>query len=136
MTPLFERRPRRWRKNLFDDLPFEKQQEARQRLSYYLENHRGDSRRGLLPILIGQARRWTMTSQGERTRWGKSMAGKRGAKALYQKLQSQGLTGNSHPYAHKASRKSVARRKSRKEEKEGQRFGLPARTRSKLLPIG
>jgi hypothetical protein len=135
MTPLFVRHPRRYREHLFDDLPLEKQEEAQQRLWRYCHEHRGDPRRGLYPILIGQARRWTMTSQEERSRWGRIMAGKRGAKALYQKLQSQGLTGKNHPYAHKAARKSVARRKNRKEETERQRPGLPVKTRCKWLPI-
>jgi hypothetical protein len=138
--PLFARNPRRWRKNLFDDLPFEKQQEAQRRLGRYCENHRGDSRRGLLAILIGQARRWALTSQEERSRLGHSLLASRAARALQQKLREQGLSGPDHPFAHRAARISMLRRKSKRknceEELERQKLKLPPKTRSKWLPIG
>jgi hypothetical protein len=128
VTPLFERRPRRWRRNLFDDLPFEKQQEAQERLAEYCKNHRGDSRRGLMPILIGQARRWTMTSPAERSRWGRRMLAKRGGYAVQQLYREQGRTGDQHP-AHKAAKISVEHRRKLKkkceEEQPPQGFPLP-----------
>ena len=138
MTPLFERKPQRWRKNLFDDLPFEKQREAQWRLGRYCEKHRGDSRRGLLAILIGQARRWTMTSPDERSQWGRTMLAKLGGHRVQQMYREQGRIGEKHP-SQKAARISVAHRKRAKELKqeaeETERLGLGPKPRTKYLPI-
>ena len=88
MPPLFKRHARRHRRYLFDDLPREAQWAAEQRLWRYLQKHRGNLKKGIFPILVGQARRWTMTSQEERSQWGRTMFAKRGGYAV-QRLFNQ-----------------------------------------------
>jgi hypothetical protein len=136
--PLFVRQPRCWRKNLFDDLPLERQQEAQRRLGRYYENHRGDSRRGLRPILIGLARRWAMTTPEERRKVGLTLRATMAGYAVQRKYREQGRTGEKHP-SQKAARISVAHRKRARELKQEaeQRecLGLGPKSRTKYLPL-
>lgn len=134
----FVRQPRRYRKYLFDDLPFEKQREAQGRLARYCENHRGDSRRGLLAILIGNARRWTMTTPEERRKLGLTLRATMAGYATQRKYRAQGRTGEKHP-SQKAARISVEcrnrARELKQEAEQGERQGLGPKPRSKYLPI-
>lgn len=139
MAPLFKRRPRQYRSQLFDDLPFEAQREAQERLFRYLQKWKRNLRRGIYPILVGLARRWTMTSQEERSGWGRSMLAKRGGYAIQRLYREQGRTGEKHP-AHKAARVSAARRLWRKMDREEEQrritLGVQPKTRHKVLSSG
>jgi hypothetical protein len=79
-----------------------------------------------------------MTSQEERSQWGRSMLAKRGGYAVQEGYRREGRTGDQHP-AHKAAEKSVERRRDRK-KKRGFEQQLPQappaspQTRRKLLP--
>ena len=139
MTILFERKQRRWQTNLFDDLPFEKRQEAQWRFGRYCENHKGDPRwTSLYPILIGLARRWAMTTPEERRKVGLMLRATMAGYAGQRKYREQGRIGETHP-SQKAGRISVAHRKRAKELKqeaeERERLGLGPKPRTKYLPI-
>jgi hypothetical protein len=136
MTPLFKRHPRRHRRHLFDDLPYEAQREASSRYLRSCQKWGRDLPSWRRAILIGQARRWTMTSQEERSQWGRSMLAKRGGYAVQQRYRREGRTGDQHP-AHKAAKKSVECRKKKRILEQQLLQALPAspQTRRRLLPI-
>jgi hypothetical protein len=137
--PGFIRQQRRWGNNLFDDLPFEAEQEAQKRLRRYCENHRGNPKwRWLYPILIGLARRWAMTTVEERRKVARTLRATMAGYATQRKYRKQGRTGEKHP-SQKAARISVAHRKRarelKQEEEQRERQGLGPKTRTKYLPI-
>jgi len=77
-----------------------------------------------------------MTSQEERSQWGRSMLAKRGGHAVQERYRREGRIGDQHP-AHKAAKKSVERRKRKLILEQQLPQALPAspQTRCKLLPI-
>jgi hypothetical protein len=136
ITPLFKRQARRCRRHLFDDLPYEARQEAWSRYWRSCQKWGRDLPAWRRAILIGQARRWTMTSQEERSQWGRSMLAKRGGYAVQERYRREGRIGAQHP-AHKAAKKSVERRKRKLILEQQLSQALPAspQTKRKLLPI-
>jgi hypothetical protein len=138
VTPLFARRPRRYREHLFDDLPLEARQEANWRYWRSCKRWEGNLPGWRRAILIGQARRWAMTSEEDRSQWGRTMLAKVGGYAVQLMYREKGRTGEKHP-ARKAAKISVLHRrwkwKNCEEERQRQKLGLPPKTRSKVLPI-
>src|SRR5215468_10645578 len=137
MTPLFQRNLRQHRSLLFDDLPFEAQQEAMSRFWRSCQKWGRDLPGWRRAILIGQARRWTMTSQEARSQWGRSMLAKRGGYAVQRLYRQQGRTGDLHP-ARMASKISAKVRKERKDRREQEKHPnglLIQKTMHKVLPI-
>src|SRR6516225_10972123 len=135
MAALFKRHTRRYRRNLFDDLPFEAQQEAMSRYWRSCQKWGRDLPGWRRAILIGQARRWTKTSQEERSQWGRSMLAKRGGYAVQERYRREGRIGDQHP-AHKAAERSADLRKQCKDKREQhQKMLIIPRLRHKLLSI-
>jgi hypothetical protein len=95
---------------MFGDLPCDVQLEAIRRYKLMTEKWGRDLPGWRRAILVGQAKRWAMTSDEERSRWGRAMLAKRGGLAVQNKYRIEGRIGPKHP-AHKASAKSVTRRK-------------------------
>ncbi len=79
-----------------------------------------------------------MTSEQERSQWGRSMLAKRGGYAVQQLYREEGRVGDQHP-AHKAAKNSAEKRRERKIKRELEKQypqGSPTatETRHKLLP--
>ncbi len=131
----FVRQPRRFEKDLFDDLVPVLRSKAEALLAEFCRKHRLRlaSERWLYPVLIGQARRLAVNPPT--SAWGRSMLSRLGGQRVQQLYREQGRTGRDHP-AHKAARISANRRRSRKEEKLRVATGLPPRTRSTWTDIG
>ena len=137
MTPLFRRRSSTKRTQLFDDLPRDVQLEAIRRYKHMTEKWGRDLPGWRRAILIGQAKRWAMTSEEERSQWGRSMLAKRGGYAVQRLYRSQGRTGTKHP-VQKAAKESARRRQRQKTEPvlhDAQTQCGIAKTKHKLLPI-
>lgn len=148
MAPLFKRRQRKAK--YFGGLPYEVQLEAMRLYRRMSEKWGRDLPGWRRAILIGQAKRWAMSSAEERSQWGRSMLAKRGGYAVQNKYRLEGLTGPKHP-AHKASSKSANRRRWNKRKKaptdlqnalqprnvmqSSERDPQAPRLRSRLLPL-
>ena len=128
---------KRWRKNLFDDLPLEAQWRAHEWLARFYERRNGVVRGYQRPILIGRAR-W-LALHPPTSEWGRSMRAKKGGYAVQRQYVMEGRTGERHP-AHRASAISASRRKFRKrkreEAEEREKQGLPPKPRHWFLPTG
>jgi len=78
-----------------------------------------------------------MTSQEERSQWGRSMLAKRGGYAVQRLYREQSRVGDQHP-AHKAAKVSAKVRKERNERREKEKHPnglLIQKARHKMLPI-
>jgi hypothetical protein len=135
MPPLFERRPRRYRQHLFDDLPLELRWKAEGWLSHLCQKWRGNLPGWRMAILIGRAR-WLALNPPD-SAWGRRMLARRGGLATQERYRREGRIGTRHP-AHKAAQISARNRRWRKqkeqEEQQRKALGLPPMTRHKVLP--
>lgn len=127
---------KRWRKNLFDDLPLELQWRARGWLTKFYQRWKGDLPGWRRAILIGRAR-W-LALHPPSSGWGRSMLAKKGGHAVQRRYVMEGRTGERHP-AHKAARFSASLRSGRMrrqaEAEEHERLGLSPKPRHWYLPI-
>ena len=131
----FARRPRRYKKHQFDDLPLEERWRAEGWLGEFCRRWKGDLPTWRLAILAGQARRLARTSPEQRSQWGRTMLAKRGGYAVQRSYVVKGRTGAKHP-AHRAARVSASRRRLRKEERVREALGEPPKPGVKWLEIG
>ena len=117
---------KRWRKNLFDDLPLELQWRARGWLTRFYQRWKGDLPGWRRAILIGRAR-W-LALHPPTSDWGRRMLAIHGGQSVQRLYQMQGRVGKLHP-AHRASQISASKRKfrrrQREEAEERERLGLP-----------
>jgi hypothetical protein len=119
----------------FDDLPFDAQQRAYQWLHRFVTRRKathGGVEDWLLPIYVGKARHLALTTPEERSKWGRSMLGKRGGLAVQRRYQLEGR----NPTA-RATLCRVVRQRARKQDaaEESMRatLGLPPPPRESRL---
>jgi len=109
------RHRRRNQRGYFDEMPFAVQQHASEWLAHFLERH-PCCPGWRFPILVGKAKRLALTSEEERSAWGRSMQAKKGGYAVQQRYRWEGRIGLDRP-ALKAAEVSAAQRKWRRQER-------------------
>ena len=133
----FARRPRRYKRDLFDDLPLEIRWRAEGWLAEFCRRWKGNLPSWRRAILIGRAR-W-LALNPPTSEWGRAMLARLGGLRVQELYREQGRTGEKHP-SHKAARISVAHRKRARELKQEaeqrERLGLGPKPRTAYLPVG
>jgi len=108
----------------FQDLPWDVRNRAHQWLNRFMKRWGRDMPRWRFAILVGQAKRLALTSAEERSKWGRSMLGKRGGHAVQHRYQIEGR----HPTASATLtriHKQKAKLRADEEAQQRAQLGLP-----------
>jgi hypothetical protein len=121
----------------FEDLPFAAQQRAYQWLDQFVtrrEATHGGVADWLLPIYVGKARRLALTTPEERSKWGRSMLGKRGGLAVQRRYRLEGRNPTARATLCRVVKQRAKKREAAEEEMRAS-LGLPPSPRVKYLPL-
>lgn len=125
MNQTYPRRPRRWRDRPFDDLAPRDEATAWRLIAEWQTRRGGNVPQWLYPKLIERAYKLV---EDPSTPY--RLAGAAGGKACARRHP-----GKEHPI-HKVRLKMLTRRRTRNEEREREKLGLPPKIRSKWLDLG